>query len=276
MKRTCIFAHFDRDDLVDEYVFYYLEGLKKAGCSVIFVSTSAINEEYVARLSRICDQTMLRENVGYDFGSWQAGLRAVPDISVYGPLYPLEEMFRSMEGVDCDFWGATDSQGMAYHLQSYFVVFRKSVTGSEQFRDFWNGVEPQEDKISVIAKYEVGLSQTLLGAGFKSAVYAAYRPAEMEIAKRRVSSLFKRNPFTTIRKWMARGIRFDKKGVNLTHFYWRELVSECRMPFIKIELLRDNPMRMGVRNFETVIQERSTYPVDLIKHHLKRMKPKKR
>ncbi len=287
VTRICIFAHFDRDNLVDEYVFYYLEALNRAGCGIVFASTSAISEHYVNRLRRICDQTILRKNVGYDFGSWQAGLRAVPELSVYdevlicndsvyGPLYPLEEMFRSMEQVECDFWGATDSQGIAYHLQSYFLVFRKSVIGSEQFRHFWNGVAPQEDKDLIIKKYEVGLTQTLLGAGFKPAVYASYHPTEMDIAKRRISSLFKRNPYTMIRKWIKKGITFDKKAVNLTHFYWRELVRECRMPFIKIELLRDNPMRTGVGSFENFIQEHSTYPVDLIKHHLERVKLKKK
>ena len=40
MKRLCIFAHYDKDNLIDDYVIYYLRELKKSFNKIIFVSDS--------------------------------------------------------------------------------------------------------------------------------------------------------------------------------------------------------------------------------------------
>ena len=76
MKRLAVFAHYDRDNLLDDYVFRYLAGLKCVVDSIVFVSASRLSDASVGRLKTLCDTVMLRENVGYDFGSWQAGLNA--------------------------------------------------------------------------------------------------------------------------------------------------------------------------------------------------------
>jgi lipopolysaccharide biosynthesis protein len=59
---------------VDEYVFYYLDELKKAGFSIVFVSTSTLPQASVQRLSKYACIIAERENICPDFGSWKAGL----------------------------------------------------------------------------------------------------------------------------------------------------------------------------------------------------------
>ena len=201
--------------------------------------------------------------------------------SVYGPLFPLVELFGKMQEIDCDFWGVTESEGT---LQSYFVAFRRPVTASAAFTNFWQSVKDETDKQTIIRKYEIGLTQTLLEAGFRYAVYARRKPPRKDIRKGRIVNAFKRRairflkgnplrtvgPFRMMAKWAVSGVTFDKKP-NLTLLLTRELIAECRMPFIKIILLRYKPMKLELRGIGSFLQENSNFPVKLILQHLKRV-----
>lgn len=63
-----------------------------------------------------------------------------------------------MQGRKCDFWGVTESNDIAWHLQSYVVVFMSSAIKSGVFKRFWESVCVYEDKETAIEKNEVGLS----------------------------------------------------------------------------------------------------------------------
>ena len=77
-KRLCVFAHFNPQFRVAEYVFYYLQRLHDdVNADIIFSSTSAIPTADRARLEALCLYIVIRKNQGYDFGSWQDGLHAL-------------------------------------------------------------------------------------------------------------------------------------------------------------------------------------------------------
>jgi hypothetical protein len=40
-------------------------------------------------------------------------------------------------------------------------------------------------------------------------------------------------------------------GINVSHSYWDHLVSQG-LPFIKVELIRDNPLNVGILNWKSV------------------------
>ena len=52
MKRVCIFAHYDRDDIVDDYVIYYLKALQKICATIIFVSDCNLSKEEIKKIRR--------------------------------------------------------------------------------------------------------------------------------------------------------------------------------------------------------------------------------
>ena len=107
-KRLCVFAHFNPQFRVAEYVFYYLQRLHDdVNADIIFSSTSAIPTADRARLEALCLYIVIRKNQGYDFGSWQDGLHALsheqlleydetllPMIPVMGLLSPLPKCGR--------------------------------------------------------------------------------------------------------------------------------------------------------------------------------------
>jgi rhamnosyltransferase len=291
MKRVCIFAHYDRDNIVDSYVLNYLQGLRSVAQHIVFVSTSQLTGQDLETLGRLCDSVITRENVGYDFMSWQIGLASIDDIaaydelivcndSVYGPLYPLEMAFNRMAKRACDFWGITNGCHKAFHLDSYFIVFRKHLVASNPFKEFWQSITPEESKTHIIEKYEIGLTDYLVREGFKPATYAEYSPSFLRYLLtlgppwgfHKCLWLFVVAPLSGVVPRWKKMAPPPRSSFVVTYSYWRELIIRRKMPFVKIGLLRSNPTGAYIDDYEQVLKKYSNYDVTLIKNHLRRMK----
>ena len=286
MNRAIVFVHYDRHNIVDPYVYHYLEELQKNASHITFVSTAKLQEEDIKTLSNYCSEVIVRENIGYDFMSYKVGLESfdyktydevlICNDSVYGPLYPMQQLFEAMQAKKCDFWGITDNTDMGYHIQSYFMLVKKSVLQSSAFEKFWDNVEILHNKDEIIQRYEIGFSQSLINEGFIPAISTQFQATALQ----KISIFIaKFTPTKIIRKvkslllGQAQIIRIGK--INTTHYFWKELLLEGDVPFIKIELLRDNPMNVDIEDFEAVIHQSSHYDTTLITKHLKRMKDQK-
>ncbi len=232
MKRIAIFAHYDHLGEVKPYILSYLKALRAECDAIAFVSTATLSQGQLAKVSDYCSTATLRENVGWDFCMWQAALTELElsssdelllvNSSVFGPVFPLRPIFEEMSRRDCDFWGMTDSFEIAWHLQSYFLVLKRTAFTSERFKTFFRGVLPYRDKDQVIRSYELGLTRFLQEGGL---VPAAFVPMaawiKSEAAKKRLCA----------------------RRRNATFFYPMELLRGG-MPLVKVQLLRDNPARV--------------------------------
>jgi lipopolysaccharide biosynthesis protein len=168
----------------------------------------------------------LKENVGLDFGMWRHALERVDlgawdelvlaNSSVFGPLTPLARAFERMAPSDCDFWGMTNNHELAPHIQSYFLVFRRAALASTAFGRFWQGVLPYESKWQITLSYEVGLTTYLVENGLRPALVAPVEELPVPFWRRDVVG----NPTC----------RFPV------------LLLEEGVPFVKVELLRENPL----------------------------------
>lgn len=252
--KLVIFSHYDRDNVIDDYVIYYLQEIKKMGMDIIFISTANnLNNKEIEKVSTLCRAIMVKENIGYDFGAWRTGITLIANElsqynqlilcndSIYAPLYHLEEMFAKMDN-KFDFWGITDNYQYRHHIQSYFMVFQKSVFLQQYFIDFWNDIRVFKHKESIIQNYEIGLTKLL--CKYKHS-YAAYCPSTPKSLK------------------------------NSTHQEWNKLILEQRSPMIKIELLRDNPLKVDINGWEEFLKKHTSFNVELIKKHLTRVKQSK-
>jgi len=264
----CVFAHFDRDGLVDDYVVNYLQALDRLGCETVIVSTAEnLDDENIRKALPFCSRFIVKQNIGYDFASWRTGLESVGDLSgydrlivandsVYGPLQDLGKVFDEMEGRNVDFWGITDSLKYGRHLQSYFLVYGKPVVQSATFCEFWRRLPDYRHKYVVIIQGEIGLSRRLVAAGFD---FAAYRPIEAVQEGQRADAA-------------TLAAKFRDPRISPTHRGWRGLL-QGGCPFLKIQLLRDNPMQVpDLDDWETVLGEVSGYDLKLIRNHLDRVK----
>ena len=121
--------------------------------------------------------------------------------------------------------------------------------------------------------FKIGLTKFLLDNKFISSVYTKFQPTNMQrilifLKKFTPSKII--NKITAILSGKEKLKRIGK--VNTTHHFWKEILISGKVPFIKIELLRDNPMKMDIEDFEHTIGQVSHYDTQLIKNHLARMK----
>ena len=73
MKRLCVFAHWDRDNKIDDYVIYYLKALKEVCETIIFVSDCNLEPNETNKLNNIADFVIAQKHGEYDFGSYKRG-----------------------------------------------------------------------------------------------------------------------------------------------------------------------------------------------------------
>jgi lipopolysaccharide biosynthesis protein len=257
MQDVCLFAHFDPDARVDDYVLHYLRKIKELDFSIIFISAAGLSAPMVERLRADCVDVIVRENSGLDFGSWSAGFAKhgpavggrllLANDSVYGPIGSLRAAVERMTRKPADFYGLVESAEIAPHLQSWFVLLEPWVVRHSQFGAILAQPFAAMDKRRIVRNGEVGLSRRLMAAGFR--YEALYRADRVRLPRRH--------------------------DVNAMLLFWRELLVEEGVPFVKIELLRDNPI--GSAQAATILQ--TVQAVDpalpsLIRSHLARAKPR--
>lgn len=285
IKRAIVFVHYDRDNLVDDYVYFYLQALRQHSNHLVFITTSVLSKEDHQKLSNCASCIIERENIGYDFMSYKIGIESfnyadydellICNDSVYGPFYSLTTLFAKMQHVPCDFWGITANDDIEYHLQSYFLVFKKTLLSNAIFSTFWDNVKILDSKEEIIEKYEVGLTTYLNAKKFTSAV-----AIDFQVTLRQKFSIFfrKLSPkkiFYKLSSLLKKEYPLNRIGkINTTLYFWKILIVKYKMPFIKIKLLRDNPNNINIDTVESTLKNVSDYNTGLIKNHLQRMKEK--
>lgn len=286
-KCLCIFAHFDPLERVDAHVFHHLGALRDLGADIVFVSTSnRLNEQDCQQLLTLCHKVILRKNFGYDFGSYRAGLMEMADArdyeqfvlvndSIYGPLHDLKAIFEAMAQRPADIWAITDSYESEYHLQSYFLVFNRKAWRHRLFKRFWKKFLHVQNKRSAIHLYEIGLSRQAKKADLQLDAWCdSARIAETVLKKASVqlaADLKESSSLDEIEKRRLIQLMDVSLGspCNITHFYWDYLIRDFKCPYLKVELLRDNPMRIpNVAFYRELLN--GTYPADLISNHLRK------
>ena len=238
--RVALVCHFDRHGTLREDLPAYLAALGAAGLSVVLVSNAGyLAPSALERLRGLVACVLVRRNVGYDFGAWRDALEhlglpradtqflLLANDSVYGPFAPLAPLLARMDFAVADLWGMTDSLQVRPHLQSYFLAVGSRALHSTAWSAFWRGVRPVPSKHWLIRWQEIGLTQRLLAAGFS---YRALFPYGELIAR------------ATPRTKRFRAALAGTTPLNPSVELWRELLA-AGFPFIKRELLRDNPTR---------------------------------
>ena len=121
MKRLGIFCTYDSEGIVDDYILYLLQEIKKILTHLTIVSNGEPTPESRKKLLQFTDDLIIRDNSGFDMEAWRQGILKQKNFlseydellifndSFYGPLYPFEEVFSRMDKdyPDADFWGLT-------------------------------------------------------------------------------------------------------------------------------------------------------------------------
>ena len=249
MKRLAIFAHYDKQCIVDEYVVLYLESLKKSVDKIIFVSDCILSADELKKIDHLVFATICEEHGEYDFGSYKRGFFfAKNSLENYDELVilndscyltsSLEAVFKEMTTRRAyDFWGLTLNQDChPEHVQSYFLVFTKKVFTSDVFLKFFDSVKKEKNKASIILNYEIGLTIKLVEAGYKKDAF--------------IKKAFQYNP-------------------TCSEDFFSELIP-AGFPLIMIELLLKNPN--SVKNLQRWRDIVNVTQLKAIQNHLDRIR----
>ncbi|WP_374023657.1 rhamnan synthesis F family protein [Mycobacterium sp. HNNTM2301] len=265
-----LFAHFDPQGVVDPYVAYYVKALHDQGAAIVFVSGSpTLTPESVASIRPLCAGIYTRRTLSYDFGSWHLAWRIltgrgwsldqfdrflVANDSVFGPLFPLEDMWGSFQGADM--YGAVENTQLIPHLQSFFLAWDLNSRTRAFLEDFWNRFQYVVHKGTVIWRYEVGISARARKAGLSLNPFVS--AAAIDRAYGRSST----PPWASKRSGRNNG----------TLYFWDGLIRDFRFPFLKTNLARyDMPWQASMADLRDVIEQHTDYPFQLIQSNVDRL-----
>ncbi len=259
-KKLAIFAHWDKDNLIEDYVVYYVKALKEMVEKLIFVSDCDIADEELKKLENFADIVIAHRHGEYDFGSYKKGYLyafennllddfdelILANDSCYAPIFPFSEMFNTMAQKNLDFWGVTtnsmDSKSKKpfekLHIQSYFLVFTKKVFLSDTFKIFINSIKPCEKKL-VIKNYEMKLTGLLANSGFKYGSFC------------KPNSSCEGPPYLN----------------------WKKLIIQEKVPFLKTAVVRLKSISLvNPRDWKKQLKKNTNYDTTLIDKDLVRNK----
>jgi lipopolysaccharide biosynthesis protein len=268
-RRTLVlFAHFDVQGMVDPYVAYYLNELNRLGATIVFVSASPVlSAESVAPIRPLCAGIYTRRTLSFDFGSWhlawcilkqrgwslnQFDRFVVANDSVFGPLFPLEEMWDTFHGADM--YGAIENTQMFSHLQSFFLAWDLNSRTRPFLSDLWDEFQYTVHKGALIWRYEVGLSRRARTAGLRVKPFVP--AAAIRTSSRHQSPLW--------------GSKRSGRN-NGTLYSWDELIEDFRFPFLKVAVVRDKRLQKSMTHLRDVIEEHTPYPYRLIHSNAERL-----
>ena len=250
-----LLVHHDPDALVDPHVLAAVDAYREADVEVVLITSGAdeeartlLHERGVLLHSRTSNDHLR------DFGAWRLLLEHLGDDrtsryervilandSAYFPVRRADAFFAELRSTTSDLWSASDSfSGGRYHLQSYFLALTPHalrVVRPELERR--TALYPEPTKLGLIQRFEIGLSQHALHQGLTLGAFASVATIS--------------DPAAAMSPPDPRPLsRLAVTVTNLTHHFWRHALEQ-ELPFLKVELLRDNPLGVDITGWQGMI-----------------------
>ncbi|MEN9896984.1 MAG: hypothetical protein RLZZ66_633 [Pseudomonadota bacterium] len=268
-QKVLFLAGFTNQRKLLAYQKHFVRAFQQAGFYVVYVLASD-TPNTLTGVFESADRVIVRENIGYDFGSWatvyqlcQAEFLGAKEViwandSMIGPLGSLENLLEKITASKADLWAITDSQEITYHFQSYFWGIKKPINQFFPVIDaffFYRHALPK-NKAEAIEHYELeaftffkaqGLNIDILFPEY-TLIFVTKEKFMIDLQKYyekwqflfrlplMKEELHKLNSSTLN---MATTL-INHFPVNSSHFYWDALL-DSGFPFIKRELLTLNP-----------------------------------
>ena len=80
-KRLLIYFFYDANGIVDDYIPYMLDDLKKNVTDIQVVVNGKINDEGIEKFKRYTDKILIRENKGFDVWAYKEAMESLGSVS---------------------------------------------------------------------------------------------------------------------------------------------------------------------------------------------------
>ncbi|WP_157557222.1 CDP-glycerol glycerophosphotransferase family protein [Isoptericola dokdonensis] len=138
VRRVCLFAAYDVDGIVDDYVVDYVRELSRFA-DVYYLADSVMAASELAKLEGVTKGAWAQRHGEYDFGSYRRLAERVgwDVLETYDELLlvndscyllrPLDEVFARMDARACDWWGLQATKGLARTRTAAERLFRAPI-----------------------------------------------------------------------------------------------------------------------------------------------------
>ena len=235
--------HYDQRGMLPRSWLAILKGLKAKGWCVV-VSSSELNAKAKNELRQYGIVVLLRENIGLCLGAYRdfccllkelsnqvnehqtlvlANDSTLPVGGVNAFINTLTSMKNEQDPTIAQLSGMTDSvERNLYHIQSYFLIGNANLINTSTWKNYWQEFSINGSKDDLIDRGELGLSQTLLRAGFT--------------VKARFSLISMLLDDSTTNEDLARFEINEPRNINLSLYAWKSLLKKgC--PLIKKQVI---------------------------------------
>jgi hypothetical protein len=273
-----IMVHFDPLGTVDPHVVTAVDTYVDAGIDVCAV-TVELGPEASEPLLKRCIAVLDRDENDdlRDFGAWALALDAIGEHhldayervilandSTYFPACDPAPFLEALQAQTCDIWAASDSfSGGRYHLQSYFLALsrrgRRLLTPELARR---TRQHPSPTKLSLIQHFEIGLTQHALQEGLEVGCFRSVK--DLDPTGGALADLLSPPDARDLSPLLL-------TITNQMHHFWRAALRSG-LPFLKVELLRDNPLDVDISGWRAEI-DGAACTATIVRSHLDRVAP---
>ena len=180
-QKLAIFVLYQPGGLASS-VLFTLRHLESCCYATDVIINGHIDENDLRRLEPLSRRTILRPNIGYDFGAYRDAILTLFDEGIRpdhilllndSTWFPLRDGDRSiarMEALGVDLAGQVLKTELASrprhdHLEAHCLLVSGSLFFSPAFRRFWRDYIMSDDRTSTVEAGEKGLTQSMLRSG---------------------------------------------------------------------------------------------------------------
>lgn len=195
LKRIAVYVIYDKDGILDEYRIYFLKKLRPFVNHIVVTISGNLLDDEVVKLHDLADEIYCRENKGLLAKSWYDSINYIGwskidkydellllNDSFFGPIYPLNDFFDSMEKSDSDLYGVMKNYedkditsiggrplGSGHFKGSlcYFYVIKNRLLHSNAFKKYWSSCPEIKNDWDTIFFVEIDFYDYVLNNGFK-------------------------------------------------------------------------------------------------------------
>ncbi|WP_068172869.1 rhamnan synthesis F family protein [Neokomagataea thailandica] len=267
LRPVCLFAYFDPAPTLAPHTRHLLHNIHEAGFEIHIAVSSlephdnlgliTLQKSFAQGPTPIPARLYPRFNHGLDFGAWQDLIHAgcaqhaseilLANDSVFGAIQPLPPIIETMRKKALPVWGMVRSEAVTQHLQSWFLTINRDAFEHPALQRIFTQPFHSMSKEEIILHGELGLGLAMRHAGWDL--------TSCWSSQRGLAKLLATNPM---------------------HTDWRNVLLSGRAPFIKTELLRDNPSGIvDTHKWRTYLAQASHptpgfFSPDWIEHYLHR------
>lgn len=309
MKRLGIYLIYDQENIIDPYIGYMLKELKTCLNHLVVVCNMAKVDCGEEILEEYADEIFYRDNIGFDAGGfkdalcsflgWEKVLRyeelVLINDSMYGPFYPMRDIFDQMGKRQVDFWGlakhgAFIDVGGRYapeHIQTYFMSIGFPMLHDSCFEEYWENMPYYRGLDEVVWKHEIRFTQHFADLGYTYDVladidcndskvniqnnYLQYALIPYELMKRRNFPFLKRQVIIndtleqqTQENWRLALDYIDKETDYDTNLIWNHILRRFNMA----DLQRSLHLRYIIPSQKAEIRDREKIAVLVFVEHM--------